>query len=265
MAELLRVIEHTTGTAPLVGAAAELLSFAESSAGTGYILGQSLESLQFSEKTAGIVSLLGQSKESVRFIEQASGAVTITGASAETMPMFVEKAAAALWGKESGRLSFVERITGTSAIIGASAESIGFSEHLYGAVVEPVAGVWCINLATAGHSRYEGVLDGSAPVAAYVVLPSNQLGSDRAKYVPEIYLHMRTNGEVEVTTLTDEQTERTGYFISDDGRPGIHRRRRKLAGGIKGTNWGFKISNVDGSTFSIKSAEPIPVASKRVR
>lgn len=265
MAELLRIIEHVSGTAPLVGASAELLTFLESSAGTVSILGQSAESLLFSENTTGVVSLLGRSNEALRFKESTTGSIIIVGTSAEAMKPFAEKAIAALWGRESGSLSFAERVTGTAPIIGVSSASLSFSEHLYGTIIEAVAGVWCINLATGGHSRYEGSLDGSTPVAAYAVLPSNQLGSDRAKYVPEIYLHMRTNGEVEVTTLTDEQIERCGYTISDDGRPGLHRRRRKLAGGIKGTNWGFKIANVSGSSFSIKSAEPMPVASRRVR
>lgn len=245
MAELIIFTEHTNGTAPIVGVSSEAISFTES--------------------TSGIVSILGRSAESLRFSESATGYIVVQGRSREQMPAFSEKAIAALWGRDRGSISFSERVTGTCPITGRSSGSLSFSEHVYGSIIEAVAGVWCINLATAGHSRYEGALDGSARVDAYAVLPSNQLGSDRAKYVPDIYVHMRTDGDVEITTLTDEQIERGGYMISDDGRPGLHRRRRKLAGGIKGTNWGFKIANVNGSSFTIKSAEPVPVATKRVQ
>lgn len=265
MAELLRVTEHITGTAPLVGAASEALSFAEKTSGTHTIAGYASERMSFTEKTSGVVVLSGISRESIGFSERSAGYVVVTGKSRETMAGFSEKSVAALWGRDSGTISFTERITGTAPVRGTDAATVSFSEHVYGSVVEQVAGVWCINLATGGHSRYEGALDGSARVNAYAVLPSNQLGSDRAKYVPDIYVHMRTDGDVEITTLTDEQIERSGYIISDDGRPGLHRRRRKLAGGIKCTNWGFKLSNVDGSNFTIKSAEPVPLATKRVQ
>lgn len=245
MAELLIFTEHTTGTAPIAGVSSEAISF--------------------TEHATGIVSILGRSAESLHFSESSSGYIVVQGRSSEQMPAFSEKSVAALWGRDRGSISFGEHVAGTCLIAGRSSESLSFGEHIYGSIIEPVAGVWCINLATSGHSRYEGALDGSARVDAYAVLPPNQLGSDRAKYVRDIYVHMRTDGDVEITTLTDEQIERGGYIISDDGRPGLHRRRRQLAGGIKGTNWGFKLANVDGSNFTIKSAEPVPVGTKRVQ
>jgi hypothetical protein len=266
MAEILSLSAHDVGTAVLVGASSEALAFLEATTGYPAIAGVSAESLTFSEQSSGIVYQSGVSAEALRFSELTRGTVTIKGTAAERLS-FVESARGVMIGRSAELLSFAEHITGTAPIIASrAAEALAFSETIRGYVVEDDTGeVWVINLATGGHARYLGALDGSAQVDAYAITPTNQLGADRAKHVPDVFLHLRIDGEMELTTLTDEQIQRSGYLVSDDGKQGMHRRRIKLARGIRGTNWAFTVANVDGADFTLKSLEVLPVLSQRVQ
>lgn len=125
--------------------------------------------------------------------------------------------------------------------------------------------IWVVNLATGGHAYYTGDLTGATPVSAYAVTGTHQLGSDRAKYVHDVYTHMRIDGEAEITTMVDEQKTPDPYLVEFDDRTGIHRRRTKIAKGLKGTNWQFKVANVAGSSITLKTLEVPPVESQRVR
>lgn len=243
MAETLEFSEYALGTVTMVGTSSEAISFSESSSGMAAINGTSGEGLSFSERSNGAVTILGTVVEGIRFRESARGV---------------------LWGRSGEALLFSESSRGFSPISGTGRESIWFGEHCYGHVVDPVSDdttAWCVNLVTGGHSRYTGPLDGSATVTGRVVTPSSQLGSDRAKHVPDLYLHGRLDFDLTVATMTDEQAERS-YTLHEDGRQGMHRRRLKLARGVRGTNWQFIVS---GRGFTLSSIEIPPVVSQRVR
>lgn len=244
MAETLELSEYARGMVTMVGTSTEALSFSESSSGMAAINGTSAEGLSFSEHSSGAVTILGTVAEGIRFRESAWGV---------------------LWGRSGEALSFSESSRGFSPISGTGREAIGFGEHCYGHVVDPVSDdttAWCVNLVTGGHSRYIGPLDGSlAEITGTVVTPSSQLGSDRAKHVPDLYLHGRLDFDLTVVTVTDEQAERS-YTLHEDGRQGMHRRRLKLARGVRGTNWQFIVS---GRGFTLSSIEVPPVVSQRVR
>lgn len=248
---------------------AETLEFSEYALGIVTMVATSAEAISFSESSSGVVSSNGISSEGLIFTEYSRGSVVIQGTAAEGI-RFRESARGALWGRSGEALSFSESSRGFSPINGTSRESVSFGEHCYGRVLEPSPSVdpvsddttaWCVNLTTGGHSRYTGALDGSGTVVGTIVTPVNQLGSDRAKYVHDLYIHGRLDDDLDITTITDEQTRRS-YTLQADGRSGLHRHRRKLARGIKGTDWQITVS---GFGFTLQSIEVPPVASARTR
>lgn len=242
---------------------AETLEFSEYALGIVTMVGTSTETLSFSESSSGVVANHGTSSEALTFSEHVRGSVVIQGTGVEGI-RFRESSRGVLWGRSGESLSFSESSRGFSPISGTGRESIRFGEHCYGHVVELVSDdttAWCVNLATGGHSRYTGPLDGSATVTGRVVSPVSQLGSDRAKHVPDLYVHGRLDSDLTVASVTDEQAEHS-YTLRQDGRQGMHRRRLKLARGVRGTNWQFIVS---GESFTIQSIEIPPVVSQRVR
>lgn len=242
---------------------AETLSFSEYARGVVTLVGRSTETLSCRESASGMIANHGRSLELLTFAERARGSLPIRGSSTEGIRCR-ESSRGVLWGRSREALSLSEAARGYSPISGTARESLRFGEHCYGTVAEPVSDdttAWCINLATGGHSRYTGALDGSlSAVTGRVVTAASQLGSDRATYVPDLYVYGRLASDLTVVVTTDEQTERT-YTLESDGREGMHRRRRKLAGGIKGNTWQFSLS---GEAFTINSVEVSPVASRRV-
>lgn len=264
MAERLTLREYLAGTAVLVATGSERLSLSEHATGITTNLGVSKESLVFKEDAFGMFQGVGFSKETLSFSEYAIGTVTIKAIPKEALS-FSEFATASLWGNNKESLSFSEYAVARSLITGTSRESISFAEKLRGAMVETTDGIWCINLAHGGHSRYTGDISGVTPVSAYAITGSSQLGSDRTKYVHDAFVHLRCDGDMELTTTTDEQKQPDPYTICSDDREGMHRRRVKLSKGIKGTNWQVKIANVAGTSFTLKTVELKPVASQRVQ
>lgn len=270
MAETLTIAEYALGFVTIQGTAAESLSgVSEYALGFVTIQGTAAETLPlFTESAAGVVSLAGTAAEGLSCAEFSRGYLPIRGTTAEGL-RFRERSSGALRGRSGESLSFSETARGFSPISGMAQGSIRFGEHCYGLVVEPTVDplsddtiAWCVNLATGGHSRYTGALDGSlANVIGTVVTAVNQLGSDRAKYVPDLYLHGRIDADLDVSAIIDEQTPRS-YILREDGRQGMHRRRLKLARGLKGTNWQFRVS---GTRFTLQTIEAPPVVSQRVR
>jgi len=244
---------------------AESISLKEFLSGTAALAAYGSEKIVFSESAGGDVAEFGLSNETLSFTEHLAGSLPILGASRESLS-FSETALAGMWGQSAESISFAEFGRAVLPVDGFTRECLSFGEKLHGVLVETDDGVvWVVNLKTGGHSRYTGDLTGTTPVDAYVVTPVDQLGGMMAKHVPDAYLHLRCDGDMEITTVTDEQTVRDGYFVERDSREGVHRRRRKLARGIKSSNWQFKIANLGGADFTLKSMEVLPVMSQRVK
>lgn len=244
---------------------AEVLTFSDYALGTVVLVGTSAEALVFGGSSAGVVSTCGASVEALTFGDSARGSVIIQGTAAERLRCG-ERSSGPIWGRSGESWPFSESARGFSLISGTGRESIGFGEQCSGLVVEidvlsDDTTAWCVNLATGGHSRYTGPLDGSqTAITGRVVTAVSQLGSDRTKYVPDLYVTGRLDADLTVTTITDEQTRRD-YPLPADNRQGLHRRRLKLARGIKGTSWQFTVS---GTGFTLRSIEVPPIASQRV-
>ncbi len=263
MAERLTLSEHVAGTAVLTASGSESLTFSEYAAGIVYLLGHSNESLTFGEHATGILETVGISRERLSLSEYSRGAVSLRGASNERL-LFREHAGSELNGRSREALAFREHATAVSLITGVSREGFAFSEKLRGAIIETDDVVWVINLKTGGHARYTGDLSGATPVEAYALTPSTDFGTPHQKHVYDAYHDMRSSGDVELTTITDEETVIDGYIVPFDGREGLHRRRCQLARGVRGNQWQFKIANVAGANFIHKGLEVLPVVSQRV-
>ena len=145
---------------------------------------------------------------------------------------------------------------------------------------------WVLNPITGAHSRYTNYefesffklgtkqygikstgiyeLTGSKDFAGEVVetkidseihLPISNFGEQPMKACDNAFIYMRSDGEMEVVSITDEEEQREGFIVSYDDRNGMHRRRVKIPKGLLGNAWQYKIKNVDGSNFDINAFE----------
>lgn len=233
--------------------------------GIATIVGLSTGALSQACSGVGKVRIGGRSSSSLALSIDGIGQILNCGKSASSLQLSGASSRPAVFGRSVNTLELASSSTGYLIAKGSEHSSLSLFGFSRGVLVETTDGVWVVNLATGGHSRYTGDISGALPVSAYALLPANELGSPNAKFVTEAYAHIRTGGDVEITTVTDEQTERSGYVIPTDDRQGLHRRRVKLAKGIKGTNWQFKVGNISGADFTLKSLEVSPVTSQRTR
>ena len=130
------------------------------------------------------------------------------------------------------------------------------------AIIPEITTGWSINLATGGHARYTGALDGSEMVNAYFLTGVTDFSIPQIKTVPDAYLYARINGGIRVTRITDEQDIYESNEITDDGKMGMHRFRDKGPKGMRGNSWQFRVDNIQGADFTIDSMEVMPLASK---
>jgi hypothetical protein len=148
----------------------------------------------------------------------------------------------------------------------------------------------CLNMITGGHSSYTnfhfdrfitnknryygvyngvsyeltGIVDDTTPIDWEIRYPIIDFGTPQRKNLQDVYVYMRSNGDVELVTLIDDNKERTGYYVTWDDRTGIHRRRKLLPKGILGTAWQVVIRSVDGSTIELHNLEVCAEKAQRV-
>lgn len=154
---------------------------------------------------------------------------------------------------------------------------------------------WVVNLKTGGHSRYthydfdffftlngkqyagnqEGVflLEGNTDfldnegnptqlIESEVVTGASDLGIKFVKQVSDVYVYGRVAGDLELTSVIDEETYVAGLTAAYEVT-GTHRMRIKHPRGVKGNAWQFKLKNVDGCDFAIQEMNMTPVPTKR--
>jgi len=144
-----------------------------------------------------------------------------------------------------------------------------------------------VNLKTGAHSRYTnftfvaffdqyganssgvsvlaGGLDGTAVIDASFTTPAADFGLPQLKTCSDAYLHARTDGDLTLDLYVDETEVATDLSFRAPYHPdaGLRRLRVKLPRGARGTNWQFKIRNVDGCRFTALSLKVTPAASAR--
>ncbi len=107
----------------------------------------------------------------------------------------------------------------------------------------------------AGIFEATGSTDDGQPIQASGLSGVSTCGSDTVQYFPYAYLTGRCEGEMEFSLSVDEQTALTYPVTWGQGREGVHRKRRKLAGGVKGSQAQIGWRNVDGCDFYLQQAE----------
>lgn len=134
----------------------------------------------------------------------------------------------------------------------------------------PVAasGGLTVNTATGGHGKYTnfsfdgmfrlgtdyygvnssgiwklaGDLDDTAVIPWKAISGVQDFDIRQQKFAHDAYVYLRQVGDVNLRTIVDEQRDVGLYVIEPDGNPGIHRRRIKMAKGVRGTAWQIEIS-----------------------
>ena len=113
---------------------------------------------------------------------------------------------------------------------------------------------------TDGTFLLSGDLDNATTIAQSVVqTATSDFNTQKLKGARDVYAYVRSTGDMLVTVTTNEQIERGNYPLYYDNIDGIHRRRVKIAQGIKGTSWGVIVKNDSGADFTIKQADIIPI------
>lgn len=148
----------------------------------------------------------------------------------------------------------------------------------------------CLNLTTGGHSTYTnyvfdkfvtnenayygenngtafeltGTTDNGTVIPWSITYPVMDFDTPVQKNVQDAYLYMRNNEDVELVTYIDDEKERGGYIITSDERLGLHRRRKLLPKGIKGTAWQLKLQS-EKSIIELKQIELSAEKTQRVQ
>ena len=252
MGALVPLYEASSGSISLPASSSAAVSIAEGGAGRITFGGVASTGIPLSESGRIALAYAAQGSGLIRLSEASAGQLLRVGAASAAVKLF-ESASAANQGVGSGVVALGESCSGLMPVTGLAAGAIRLGESCCGLIVETTDGVWVVNLFTGGHSRYAGALDGSQPVAAFAITPVSQLGTDKTKFVGTAYVDMRTMGTVDLTTVADEFKPSGPYPLGPDNLPGIHKRRVRLAKGVRAQNWQFRLDT--SSETAIKSLE----------
>lgn len=113
---------------------------------------------------------------------------------------------------------------------------------------------------TSGIYDLSGRVDGTDPIHPSIIkTAASDYGTQQLKSVRDCYAYIRSTGDTLVRVITNEQRSRGGYQLHYDEVDGIHRRRVKVAQGIKGTTWQVEMTIDDGSEATIKQIDVHPI------
>lgn len=222
-----------------------------------------------------------------------SGSVTVFGSFALTEATSISLENNGIEATLSLALDTVLNITGELPVIAVFAlENSTFTNFNAGFVYtssifsgSSISKALCMNLHTSGVSEYtnyvfnsyfvvggvyygcnsdgvfalNGDLDNAAPIAQSVVVTgTSDFNTQKMKSLRDSYIYIRSAGDMHVTITGNEQVERGGYPLYYDNIDGIHRRRVKVAQGLRGTTWQAQIRNTNGVDFTLKQLDLIP-------
>jgi hypothetical protein len=111
--------------------------------------------------------------------------------------------------------------------------------------------------ADTGLYKLEGSVDVTDKVVAVVESGSSNFDSPKLKAIADCYIDIRANEDVYFGLVANEQIDRNEYVIQFDQVEGMHRRRVKVAKGIKASTWKIKIRSED-DAFFVQKVEVIP-------
>lgn len=104
-----------------------------------------------------------------------------------------------------------------------------------------------------------GELDNTNNIAQSIIKTGvSDFDTQQLKATKDCYVYIRSSGDSTLRLIINEQVDRDGYDIAYDNIDGYHRRRIKVAQGLRGTSWQTEFKNEGGSDFSIKQIDLIP-------
>ena len=97
--------------------------------------------------------------------------------------------------------------------------------------------------ATSKNGLYKigNTLDGTSIIYWEALTATSDLSTTHLKNIPDVYLDLRSSGDVFVKLNVDEATERTAYLIANSDSTGISKRRVKTHKGLRGTYWSVSV------------------------
>jgi hypothetical protein len=107
----------------------------------------------------------------------------------------------------------------------------------------------------------EGNDDDGANIEASVTLGSTNFGHAQKSTLIQAYLAMRSDGQLLIKTVTDDNKER--WLLASIGNGRLNNERVKLQKGVKSNYWQVGLKNVDGADFEVSGLELIPILLKR--
>jgi len=102
-----------------------------------------------------------------------------------------------------------------------------------------------------------GQTDDGTAIDAYFILATTDFGIENNKHIRKVYVGLETTGSLILELTADGRTTRT-YSMSTSVS-GQQRLRIPIGRDISGRYWTAKISNVNGSDFSIDKIEVLPI------
>lgn len=105
-----------------------------------------------------------------------------------------------------------------------------------------------------GIAVLDGENDDGDEIKAFIETGVMDFDTHTAKRVEKAWLGARSDGQLVLKTVTNEQIERL-YLVRPLGMPGILRTSITLGKGVKSAYWQFKLENLKGADFDVDSIE----------
>lgn len=102
-----------------------------------------------------------------------------------------------------------------------------------------------------------GDTDAGADINAAVLTGRDDFNESVMKRMLKAYLGLATDGQMYLTTITNEDERRT--YLLDVNNTSVREAKIDLGRGVKSRYWQFEITNVAGSDFEIEAVEWYPV------
>ena len=108
-----------------------------------------------------------------------------------------------------------------------------------------------------GIYKLYGDTDDGADINAAVLTGRDDFSESVMKRMLKAYLGLATNGQMYLTTITNENERRT--YLLDVNNTSVREAKIDLGRGVKSRYWQFEITNVAGADFEIEAVEWYPV------
>lgn len=240
--------------ADITGSAQASLALGASASG---VANSAAAELGLGASATGIVGIVGTASASLSLSAKPSAVVGVIGSAAASLRLDA---------------SPVLRI----AVVGSASAALSLGACALAEIAEVYA-AWLLNLRSRGHAQYSNypfnslfLLDGryygisangieeltggednGASIGFSLETGNHDFGTYTQKRLTDALLLLRTEGDMEVSTVHGDTEDVSTYSLASDGNAWLHERRRKLAKGSRATTWSVGLKNVAGADFSL--------------